>query len=394
MTGTTHTATVSRADGGVGAVSTRFAEVASPKSPLVLSSGERLDRVTLAYEVYGDLRPGADNVVLLFHALSGSQHAAGINAAVPGVGGRWTDECIVGWWDDFIGPGRALDTDHVAVVCVNYLGGCYGSTGPSSIDPDTGRPYGSRFPQVSFGDIVDGQVRLLRALGVARLHAVVGASIGGLMALDLATRYLDLVDVVVPIASGTEVTPLQEIHNFEQIAAITSDPAFDDGDYRSVRPDRGLALARMIGHKTYVSLDAMQERARREVAANGRGPIGPLATTPLESYMAHQGDAFVRRFDANTYLQIVRAWQAFVLGAGSPAARVFERCRDQRYMIFSIDSDVSFYPEEQDAMARALAAAGVPHRRITVHSDKGHDAFLLEPELFTPHLRAALSGSW
>jgi homoserine O-acetyltransferase len=372
MTSTPSSATVPRVGDGVGTVATRFADVATPEEPLTLSNGERLDRVTLAYEVYGDLR--ANNVVLLFHALSGSQHAAGISPAVPGV--------------------RALDTDHLAVVCVNYLGGCYGSTGPSSIDPATGRPYGSRFPQVSFGDIVDSQVRLLRTLGVGRLHAVVGASIGGLMALDLATRYPDLVDVVVPIASGIEVTPLQEIHNFEQIAAITNDPAFRGGDYELQRPDRGLALARMIGHKTYVSLNAMQARARREVTANGSGPIGPLATTPLESYMAHQGDAFVRRFDANTYLQIIRAWQAFELGAGLPTARVLERSRNQRYMIFSIDSDVSFYPDEQDAMARALAAAGVAHRRITVHSDKGHDAFLLEPELFTPHLRAALNGPW
>lgn len=376
-----------------GRVATRFAEVASEDSPLLLAEGGRLDRVTLAYEVYGELAPGAGNVVLLFHALSGSQHAAGRNPGVPGVGSRWTDECVIGWWDDFIGPGRALDTDRLAVMCVNYLGGCYGSTGPASIDPRTGRRYGSSFPQVSFGDIVDSQVRLLGRLGVEHLHAVVGASIGGLMALDLAVRHPEFVDVVVPIAAGISVTPLQAIHNFEQITAIVTDPSFRGGDYYEADPpDRGLALARMVGHKTYVSLDAMEARARREVDVRHGGPIGPLATTPLESYMAHQGDGFVERFDANTYLQIVRGWQAFRLGPGTHPGSLFDGCRRQRYMIFSIDSDVCFYPEEQDALARALAASGVLHRRITVHSDKGHDAFLLEPELFTPHLAAALNG--
>jgi homoserine O-acetyltransferase len=380
---------------GVGLTETRFAEVANEASPMVFSGGGRLDRVTLAYEVYGHLDPGADNVVLLFHALSGSQHAAGYNAGVPGVGDRWTDECVTGWWDGFIGPGRALDTDRLAVVCVNYLGGCYGSTGPASIDPTSGSRYGSSFPQVSFADIVDSQVRLLDHLGIDHLRAVVGASIGGLMALDLAVRYPELVDVVVPIAAGITVTPLQAIHNFEQITAITNDLAFNGGDYySSAAPDRGLALARMVGHKTYVSLGAMQARARVEVAPDLDGPVGPLATTPLESYMAHQGDSFVRRFDANTYLQIVRAWQAFEPRGRIDGGGLFDECRDQRYMIFSIDSDVSFYPDEQEALAQALAASKVRHRRITVHSDKGHDAFLLEPELFAPHLAAALNGAW
>jgi homoserine O-acetyltransferase len=378
---------------GVGATESRFAGIATPGDPLLLAGGGRLDHAELAYEVYGD--PARDDTVLVFHALSGSQHAAGSNPAVPGVGERWTDECVTGWWDDFIGPGRALDTDRMAVVCVNYLGGCYGSTGPASIDPGTGAPYGSSFPQVAFGDIVDSQVRLLRRLGIDHLRGVVGSSIGGLMALDLAVRYPDLVDVVVSIATGITVTPLQAIHNFEQIVAIANDPGFFGGDYyESGPPDGGLALARMVGHKTYVSLDAMEERARAEIVSGDGGAVGPLATTPLESYMAHQGDGFVKRFDANTYLQILRAWQAFELvprtGSGGP----FGECRAQRHLIFSIDSDVSFYPDEQDVLARALAAAEVPHRRITVHSDKGHDAFLLEPDLFTPHLAAALNGGW
>ncbi|MBT8217738.1 MAG: homoserine O-acetyltransferase, partial [Acidimicrobiia bacterium] len=336
--------------------------------------------------------------ILVFHALTGSQHAAGLTESVAGVGERWTDECRTGWWDGFVGPGKALDTDRFAVLCVNYLGGCYGSTGPVSINPATGAPYGSAFPWISVGDIVNSQMRLLDHLGIGRLHAVTGASLGALMCLTLATHYPDRVNMVVPIAGGLEVTALQFIHNFEQIVAIINDPAFNDGDYYDgPSPDRGMALARMIGHKTFVSLAAMEERARREVIPPEREADRLHIGHPIESYLWHQGQKFVRRFDANSYLRLMEAWQSYDL-IGSLQVASFEDalkvCTDQSFMVFSIDSDVCFYPEEQERMMATLKAAGVPARRITVHSEKGHDSFLLEPELFAPHLRHILEQPW
>ncbi len=379
------------ASGGVGRVESQFVTF---DDGLRLRSGGRLSPMTLAYEVYGTLDDDRSNAVLVFHALTGSQHAAGINDGVPGVDGRWTDEVRIGWWDDFIGPGRALDTDDVAVICVNYIGGCYGSTGPASINPATGERYGSSFPRLSLADIVDSQVMLLDHLGIERLHAVIGGSVGGLMALSLATRYPDRVRVVIPIAAGLSVTALQRIHNFEQALAIENDPLFAGGDYYGNRaPDRGLALARMIGHKTFVSLHAMEERARSEVVHRDETGGYVQITSPLESYMWHQGTKFVQRFDANSYLHIIEMWQTFDLLEQAGVDYVIDllqRCRDQRFMVFSIDSDVCFYPDEQEELAAALKGAGVPVRRITVHSDRGHDAFLLEPELFAPHLRDSL----
>ncbi len=175
--------------GSIGSATTRFFTYGGPDDPVRLQSGASLAQVTLAYELYGEVSPERDNVVLVIHALTGSQHAAGWNEMVAGIGDRWTEECCLGWWDAFVGPGRAIDTDRFAVLCVNYLGGCYGSTGPASLDPMTGRHYGSSFPAVTFDDIVDSQVRLLDHLGIDRLHAVVGGSVGGQMCLSLATRY-------------------------------------------------------------------------------------------------------------------------------------------------------------------------------------------------------------
>jgi homoserine O-acetyltransferase len=302
---------------GIGPVDTQLFTFGSPEDPFTLRSGGQLTEVTVAYETYGELNADRSNAVLLFHALTGSQHAAGLNTDGPeGLDVMWNDECRTGWWDPFIGPGRALDTDRFFVICANYLGGCYGTTGPSSIDPATGEPYGSTFPQVAFCDTVDTQVRLLTHLGINKLHAVVGGSTGGLMVLSLATRYPDLADIVVPIAAGTKTTALQKIHNFEQISAIENDPSFWNGDYYGLeRPDRGLMLARMIGHKTFVSLAAMEERARKEVITRSEGPGTYTISDAIESYMWHQGTKFIERFDANSYLRLMEAWQTFDLAA-------------------------------------------------------------------------------
>ncbi|MGC1480418.1 MAG: homoserine O-acetyltransferase, partial [Chthoniobacterales bacterium] len=353
--------------------------------PLALTSGEELVGVELAYETYGDLNASRDNAVLVFHAMTGNQHAAGFRDSVPGVEEHWTADCHEGWWDGFIGSGKALDTDGLFVICVNYLGGCYGSTGPASVNPATGRHYGKAFPRITLTDIAASHMAVIDSLGIDCLHAVVGASVGGMLALEVATRYPDRVRTVIPISTGLAVTPLQRILNLEQAFAIESDPNFRGGDYYDGEPpDRGLALARMIAHKTFISLRMLSERARGEVVGGGEELTNYTVTSPEESYMLHAGRKFVRRFDANSYLRILEAWQRFDLLAGSGASdlvELFERCRGQRFLTFSIDSDVSFYPEEQAEMVAVLKSAGVETVRMTVHSEKGHDSFLLEPEL-------------
>ncbi|GIU91438.1 MAG: homoserine O-acetyltransferase [Acidimicrobiia bacterium] len=372
-------------------VETKFLDI----GPFTTIKGKTIPQVTLAYETYGTLSPAKDNAVLVFHALSGSQHAAGFNPAVPGVGDRWTDEMQEGWWDGFIGPGKAVDTDRYFVICVNYLGGCYGTTGPASVDPTTGRPYGSSFPHVTMTDVVDTQMRLLDHLGIDRLHACVGGSIGGMMCAVLATKYPERVEVVIPVAAGFEVTSLQVLHNFEQMFAIVTDPEFKGGDYYpGPGPELGLALARMIGHKTFVSLTTLKERARDEIV-QFEDIGGYRVGHPLESYMLHQGQKFVKRFDANSYLRIMNMWQHFDL-AGEVGAdsvdQLLTRCRNQRWQVLTIDSDVCYYPEEQADMVARLKRAGVPVRWHTVHSEKGHDSFLIEPHLYTAILREALAG--
>jgi homoserine O-acetyltransferase len=380
---------------GVGVTETRFFDLPPDHLPFELHLGGELAEVRLSYETYGTLNEAGDNAILVFHALTGSQHASGWTDSVPGVS-KWNDECQRGWWSLFVGPGLAIDTDRFFVISVNYLGGCYGSTGPSSIDPSTGTPYGSRFPEIRTIDVVNAQMPLLDHLGVERLHATIGASVGGLLALVLATRYPDRVKNVIPIAAGLETTPLQFLHNFEQTVAILNDPDFRGGDYYDgPHPDRGLALARMIGHKTFVSLEAMAERVRSGVMAAEDHPEGYEITHPLESYIWYQGQRFLERFDANTYLRLMGLWQHFdLLEEVDPSADdfvdLFSRCDDQQYLVFSIDSDVCFYPDEQTRLMRVLRRAGVDAMRITVHSEKGHDSFLLEPGFFAPHLQQIL----
>ncbi|HEX8551521.1 MAG TPA: homoserine O-acetyltransferase [Abditibacteriaceae bacterium] len=364
------------------------------EEPLRLRCGAQLPGFQLAYETHGTLNAARDNAVLLFHAMTGSHHAAGETPAVAGVDGRWTGEMQSGWWDGFIGPGRAIDTHKFFVICANYLGGCYGSTGPAS-PRENGEPWSADFPCIRLADIVDSQLRLVDSLGIKTLHAAIGASVGGLLALSLATRYPARVRNVVPIACGIETTIYQRIINFEQINAIESDANFRGGHYADAPPNAGLALARRIAHKTFVSQEALRERARGEIVTQ-TPPFGWYAiNSAIESYMLHQGHKFTARFDANSYLRILDAWQWFdlVREAGAESFDdVFARCRGQKFLVFSIDSDLAFRPEEQQKLVDFLQRADVDALWITVHSEKGHDSFLLEPRLYAPHLRALLDG--
>ncbi|MEO0397553.1 MAG: homoserine O-acetyltransferase [Cyanobacteria bacterium P01_A01_bin.137] len=370
----------------IGSVQTQFFHL---DHAFPLESGESFDSITLAYETYGTLNGDASNAILVFHALTGSQHAAGLNKSVPGVDPLWTSESFVGWWDTFIGPGKALDTERYFVICANYLGGCYGSTGPCSTNPLTGKPYGSQFPQVSAWDVIRSQLSLLDALGIDCLHAAIGGSLGGMLSILLATRCPHRVKNVLPIATGLETTVLHRVHNFEQILAIHNDPNFQGGDYyEGMPPKDGLLLARIISHKTFVSLAVMEKRARQEITV--KQPIDQFykLSNPIESYMFHQGKKFAERFDANSYLRIMDMWQRFNLNAQQPD--LFANCAHQQYLIFSVDSDVCFYPEEQKIIVKALEAAQMNVKHITVHSDKGHDSFLLEPDLYAPYIHFVL----
>ncbi|MDZ8117650.1 homoserine O-acetyltransferase MetX [Pontiella agarivorans] len=365
-----------------------------PESRLRLHNGTDFGPVTLAYETFGTLNDAKDNAVLVFHALSGSQHLAGHNPEVPGVGDRWDLSCQTGWWADFVGSGKAVDTDVFYVICVNYLGGCYGTTGPSSVNPATGKPYGGDFPHISFGDIVDSQLPLFDELGITKFHAAIGSSLGGMMVLNFAARYPEKVDRVIPVATGLESTTLTRVHNLEQILAIENDPNFCNGHfYDGPPPLRGMALARMISHKTFVSLKHMEARMTDRCEQEQDEFSWYKIRTPLESYILHQGRKFLRRFDANTYLQLISAWTNFNLARDMGCADyrdVFSNCGHQNYLVFSIDSDCCFYPEEQIHLRDALVSAGLNVDFVSVSSDKGHDSFLLEPELYTEPIKNML----
>ena len=351
-----------------------------------------MPQVRIAYETWGELNADKSNAILVCHALSGSHHAAGRNPSIEGVGSLWQEELHAGWWEDMIGPGKAIDTNKHFVICANYLGGCYGSTGPGSINPETGSHWGSSFPAVTATDQVNALALLLDELGVGTLHAVVGPSVGGLVALTFATRLPKRVRNVIAIASGFKTTVLNRLILFEQILAIENDPHFNGGDYyEGEAPTYGLALARMISHKTFVHLNSIERRARKDVVQPDDVLAWYKVRDQFQSYMLHQGKKFVQRFDANTYLRIIDLWSRFdatLEGDAETPAALFQRSRaaNQRWLVFSIDSDFCFYPEEQAELVKHLERAKVDCMHITVHSEKGHDSFLLEPNLYTPHI--------
>jgi homoserine O-acetyltransferase len=373
-------------------VATQFFDHGSSDRPVLLREGGCLPGIRLAYQTWGALNPAKSNAILVFHALSGSQHVTGFNPEVPGTGKLWQPEMHTGWWDAMVGPGRAIDTSRFFVVAMNLLGGCYGSTGPSTPNPATGKPWGSAFPHVSAADQVELAALLLDRLGIDCLHAVVGPSIGGLMATTFATRLPARTRRVLSIAAGYKTTVLNRLILFEQILAIENDPYFNGGDYyETPGPLYGLALARMVSHKTFVHLDAIEGRARQDVIQPDDVLSWYEVRDQVQSYMLHQGLKFVQRFDANTYLRFSDMWSRYDAareGDASGPAELFERCRaaDQRWLLFSVDSDFCFYPEEQAELVKYLEAARVNVIHITAHSDKGHDSFLLEPELYTPHI--------
>ncbi len=340
--------------------------------PFALAAGGTLPEVTVAYETWGTLASARDNAVLICHALSGDSHVA-----------RHDEADTPGWWDLLVGPGRAIDTSRWFVICSNTLGGCRGTTGPNSRDPRRDRPYGADFPTVTVADMVAVQQRLLDHLGIARLHAVIGGSLGGHQAITWAVDAPERVGLCIPIASSSRLSSQAIAFDVVGRNAILHDPAYHGGQYydRGAGPATGLALARMLAHITYLSREAMTAKfdpgrlAPREVATAFEQKFS------VGSYLAYQGHKFVERFDANSYVTLSMAMDLFDLGATPDALRAVlgrSRCR---WLVISFTSDWLFPAEQSRQIVDALIAAGRPVSYVNVAASGGHDAFLLEEKL-------------
>jgi homoserine O-acetyltransferase len=361
-----------------------------------------LDPVRIAYETYGRLSAAKDNVLLVCHALSGDAHAAGWSddpdapTTVDGVGAAERGRGGLGWWDGMIGPGKAFDTDRFYVVCTNLIGSCRGSTGPGSIDPRTGRVYGSDFPVLTVGDMVRAEHAFLRELGIERVFAASGGSLGGMQALEWAVQFPDAIGRIVPIAATARLGAQGVAWNAIARNAIMSDPDWQGGHYEGTgrKPDRGVKIARMVGHITYLSDHAVREKFGREL--QDRDAYSFTLTEPdfrVESYLRYQADAFAKRFDANAYLYISRALTYFDLartyGSGSLESAL-ARVR-ARTLLISFASDWLYPSRDSEEIARALAASGREARHEIIDASYGHDSFLLEEARMTKLIRGFLA---
>ena len=388
--------------GSVGIVDTQCIDL---PHPLALDCGRLLQSVRIAYETYGTLSPARDNVILVCHALSGDAHAAGY-AAEPmsdstrdGFRAEERDAGSrrgLGWWDGMIGPGKAFDTDQFFVVSSNLLGGCRGTTGPSSQNPATGRPYGSDFPVITVADMVRAQRALLEELGITRLFAVAGGSLGGMQALEWAVQHADRVDAIIPIASTHALHAQGVAWNAVARNAITADPAWQDGHYYGTgrAPTAGMGVARMVGHITYLSASSVEDKFGRRL--RGADDIRYELTRPefeVESYLRHQADSFVRRFDANTYLYTSRALTYFDLARQYGDGRLAQALRDvsARTLLIAFSSDWLYPPAGSEELADALRAGGAEVELHVIDAPYGHDCFLLEEARQSPMIRAFLA---
>ncbi|MBN8508069.1 MAG: homoserine O-acetyltransferase [Burkholderiales bacterium] len=350
--------------------------------PLPLRSGAQLRDYTLAYETYGTLNAARDNAVLVCHALNASHHVAGRHA-----------DGAVGWWDNLVGPGKPLDTERFFVIGVNNPGSCFGSTGPTSPNPDApGQPYGADFPVVTVEDWVDAQARLVERLGIDRLAAVIGGSLGGMQALAWTIRHPARVRHCLAIATAPSLSAQNIAFNEVARRAIVTDPDFHDGHYlqRGAVPKRGLRVARMLGHITYLSDDVMDAKFGRNLR-NGEPVYSTQAIDfQIESYLRHQADKFAEYFDANTYLLITRALDYFdpARDAGGSLARAFEPARGNRFLVVSFTTDWRFAPERSREIVKALVDNRIAVSYAEIEAPHGHDAFLLDDARYHALLRA------
>jgi len=353
--------------------------------PLALDSGQSLAPYAIAYQTYGKLNANRSNAILICHALTGDQYVAEPHPVTR----------KPGWWDVLAGPGKVLDTERYFLICANVLGGCMGSTGPAEINPATGQPWNLAFPVITIADMVRAQKQLIDALGIAQLFAVIGGSMGGMQVLQWAASYPERVFAAVPIATAAR-------HSAQNIAfhevgrqAIMADANWCNGDYlaQGVRPERGLAVARMAAHVTYLSEQALHRKFGRNLQNREALTFGFDADFQVENYLRHQGMTFVDRFDANSYLYITRACDYFDLAAehGGALANAFAETKT-RFCSISFTSDWLYPTAENRQIVHALNAAAANVSFVEVATDKGHDAFLLDEPEFHATLKGFLDG--
>jgi homoserine O-acetyltransferase len=364
----------------IGIVKTEYLTFAYPPNELELEYGEKLGPITIAYETYGKLNAQKSNVVLILHALSGDAHAAGFHV----------EDKKPGWWDNMIGPGKAFDTEKYFVICSNVLGGCGGSTGPSSINPKTGRPYGAEFPVITIKDMVNAQRHLLDHMGIEKLLCVTGGSMGGMQVLQWVVSFPEKVCSAIPIATTTKQSPQQIAFNEVGRRTIIADPNWNGGNYygRS-SPAEGLAAARMIGHITYMSDTSMHEKFGRRLK-NGKKLSKFGADFEVEGYLWYRGDNFVKRFDANSYLYITKAIDYFDISNGKKLTDIFKDLK-AKMLVIAFKSDWLYPPYQSQEIVKALKIAGIDASYCEINSTYGHDAFLLEVEAETYFIKHFLN---
>ena len=381
-----HAALLARSQGssaGVGTVKPQTLTVATLENPLRLEYGGILSDVCVTFETYGELNAAKDNAVLLCHALTGSAHAAGVQ----GLTQVTSQGEVPGWWDPLIGPGKAVDTRRHFVICLNVLGGCYGTTGPSSPNPETGEPYRLSFPRYTVRDMVAVQARLLDLLGIDSVRAVIGGSMGGMQALEWAATYPERVRSLVSIAVGARHSAWAIGLNEVARRAITSDPAWNGGDYApGSQPEAGLGLARAVAMLSYRSVDSLEAKFGRERVSASRDLLAH--SFEIESYLDYQGVKLVKRFDANTYLYLTKAMDDFDLAEGRGRLKNVLQKMTMPSLIMGITSDVLYPEPEQLALVEGLPNA--EYARIS--SPHGHDAFLIEFPQLAARLRRFLAG--
>jgi homoserine O-acetyltransferase/O-succinyltransferase len=352
----------------LGIIEPKYFTFGQPPNELILESGQKLGPITVAYETYGELNSDKSNAVLIEHAFSGDAHAAGYHK----------DDDKPGWWNDMIGPGKAFDTDKYFVICANVIGGCMGSTGPSSINPKTSKPFGLSFPLITIPDMVNVQKKLIEHLGIKKLLCVSGGSMGGMLALQWAASCPDCTKSAIPIATTLKHSPQQIAFNEVGRQAIMADPSWNDGNYyENGQPQRGLAVARMIGHITYMSDSSMENKFSRKLK-NENYTFSFKSDFEVEGYLRYRGDSFVKRFDANSYLYITKAMDYFDVSGGKLAFR--GKKPKIRYLVLSFQSDWLYPSYQSKEIVKELRKSSTDVSYCEIKSTYGHDAFLLEIE--------------
>lgn len=368
----------------VGLVEKKFFTFAEQPNEMILESGARLGPVTIAYETCGELNQDKSNAILICHALSGDSHVAGYYKE---------DDQQPGWWDIMVGPGKGIDTDKYFVICSNILGSCKGSTGPCTYNPKTVEPFGINFPVVTIGDMVKAQKELLDHLGIKKILSIIGGSIGGMQVLEWCVRYPEMVVSAIPLATTTRHSALAIAFNEVARQAIMVDPNWNNGNYYSgPEPDLGLAVARMIGHITYLSDESMRLKFGRQLQDKSDISYNFDADFQVESYLRYQGAKFVQRFDANSFLYITKASDYYDLeklhGNGS-AVDAFSKAR-AKFLVVSFTSDWLYPTYQSKAMVQAMKKNGLDVSFCEIEAEWGHDAFLLPSDRLTALMKGFL----